>query len=379
MRTARTAERALRLVVDGPRAQYVCQSCRLHAARQFSTTSRHAVEMPWLKQMQQNLFGSKESRESDKIREEKQQKKIADDNKEGISTAPYETTVKGDQVYRVARLIDPSSNKDYIPAENWNRLERVGSEAWVKKRADKGEKYTGFLPRKPVELDNAQWQLLLKNVVVEVLTLAKNHRDVGQVVYRTHPGQLSVKHSQDVKIKLDQDGEAATVEFFGKLTEESILSHLSRELPEDLASTNGRKLALLENLRRGVAEEPAETAETMEWMNLRLENAEAKFYIVKRILQITGKRLSDPVVSRATTVEDLYNAYRAPIVPKKLHQQPQIKEVKVSIPNVKVHKKKQTTMHQEQEIGRWKIIEQELEKRRLPVKGPKLRGARVCL
>lgn len=93
--------------------------------------------------MQQSLFGSKESRESDKNREEKQLKKLAEDNKEGVSTAPYETTVKGGQVYRVARLIDPSSNKDYVPAETARGLERVGGEAWVKQRMDKGEKYTG--------------------------------------------------------------------------------------------------------------------------------------------------------------------------------------------------------------------------------------------
>lgn len=96
-------------------------------------------------------------------------------------------------------------------------------------------------------------------------------------------------------------------------------------------------------------------------------------------MQVTGKRVPDSVVSRATTVEDLYNAYKTPVAPKKLHQQPQMKEVKVSIPNVKVHRKKQKMMHQERAIGRWKVIEQELEKRGIPTKGTTFRGAKVTL
>lgn len=130
-----------------------------------------------------------------------------------------------------------------------------------------------------MELEDAQWQLLLKNIVVEVLTLAKNGRDVGEVVYRTHPGKLTIKHPQAVNIKIGEDRAAATVEFVGNLTEQSVLSHMAHNLSENPSSTNGQQLAFVENLRHFAAEETAELTETNKWMHLQLQDPDAKFAV----------------------------------------------------------------------------------------------------
>lgn len=134
-----------------------------------------------------------------------------------------------------------------------------------------------------MELEDAQWQLLLKNIVVEVLTLAKNGRDVGEVVYRTHPGKLTIKHPQAVNITVDADGGSATVEFVGdgKLSEDSVLNGIAHSLPlpEDPASTYGQQLAFVKNLRHFAAEETAELTETNKWMHLQLQDPDAKFAV----------------------------------------------------------------------------------------------------
>jgi len=41
----------------------------------------------------------------------------------------------------------------------------------------------------------------------------------------------------------------------------------------------------------------------------------------------------------------------------------------VDLPNVEIRERRYTPIDREKEIGRWKVIEQELEKRGLPVTG----------
>jgi hypothetical protein len=98
--------------------------------------------------------------------------------------------------------------------------------------------------------------------------------------------------------------------------------------------------------------------------------------ILKRTLQLTGKRLPDPVISTATTLADLYAAYKTPAPPKKLAHTPQIQQLKVELPNVSVHARRQTPIDKERKIGRWKVIEDELRARGLPVTGTRWQGAK---
>ena len=88
---------------------------------------------------------------------------------------------------------------------------------------------------------------------------------------------------------------------------------------------------------------------------------------MKRIMQLTGKRIPDAAISQAWTVEDLYMAFRVPEKPKKLVDAPEMKSLDADLPNVTVHRKKRTSIHKEKRIGRWKLIEDELLQRNLPV------------
>jgi hypothetical protein len=94
-------------------------------------------------------------------------------------------------------------------------------------------------------------------------------------------------------------------------------------------------------------------------------------------MQLTGKRLSDPAISTSTTLADLYNHLVVKPKPKKLVQTKEIHKLKVNNPNVTVHRTRQTPIHKERAVGRWKVIEEELVKRDLPVIGTRFRDAKV--
>ena len=46
-------------------------------------------------------------------------------------------------------------------------------------------------------------------------------------------------------------------------------------------------------------------------------------------------------------------------------------------PNATVHASRRTPIHKDKEVGRWKVIENELVSRGLPVTGSRYQGARV--
>lgn len=86
-------------------------------------------------------------------------------------------------------------------------------------------------------------------------------------------------------------------------------------------------------------------------------------------MQLTGHRIPDPTISKATTLRDLYETMKTKEPPKKLAQAPELKELKATTPNVAVYKSRRTPIHKEIEVGRWKVISDELIARDLPITG----------
>jgi hypothetical protein len=91
--------------------------------------------------MQDALFGSKEKKRSDELREAARKTQLENIKTEG--ELAVKTRVVEDVVYEIADVVDPTLHEDYVPASDWHGLEVVGGEAWVKQRADQGEQYTG--------------------------------------------------------------------------------------------------------------------------------------------------------------------------------------------------------------------------------------------
>jgi hypothetical protein len=85
----------------------------------------------------------------------------------------------------------------------------------------------------------------------------------------------------------------------------------------------------------------------------------------------------DPVISSATSMSDLYQALKTRPAPERLARAQQLKKVKKDLPNVTVHDHRRTPIHKHKDVGRWKVIEEELINRGLPVTGSRWQGAKT--
>ena len=93
--------------------------------------------------------------------------------------------------------------------------------------------------------------------------------------------------------------------------------------------------------------------------------------IVKRFQQLSGYRIPDPVISKSKTWELLIDTVAKDVgpKPKNLAETLMMKETLTSLPNLKIMDRRETPVDKEKEVGRWKVIEAELEERGLPVLG----------
>ncbi len=83
-------------------------------------------------------------------------------------------------------------------------------------------------------------------------------------------------------------------------------------------------------------------------------------------MQLTGTRIADPVISRLKNAGDIVRHMVKPAPAKRLIDDlAESKEIG-KLPNVEMWETRYTEKDRETEIGRWKLIEAELEKRGLP-------------
>lgn len=99
--------------------------------------------------------------------------------------------------------------------------------------------------------------------------------------------------------------------------------------------------------------------------------------ILKRVTQLTGHRLPDPVMTSATSMSDLYLAFKIKPQPKKLADERRMHKLNLDVPNITVHPVRQTPIHKDREVGRWKVIEQELINKGLPITGSRYQHAKT--
>lgn len=247
-----------------------------------------------------------------------------------------------------------------------------------------------FMPARRVPLTDRQLANLIHHVAVEVLALKKAGRDAREVCSPRSLQHDVWQNSRLASIKLDQNN-TASLQFQSNSTEQSILDGIPQQ---EIASTEQRP-ALQGNELGDLMEAHLQhyPEGTTPWMAMSLQDPAIKLavsllplllptttsntkQISKRLLQLTGGKPSDFLLSSASTLEDLYTAFKTKPAPKKLAQAEELREVLPAIPNVSVHAKKRTMIHKEKAVGRWKVIEEELMKRDLPITGSRWPGAR---
>lgn len=98
------------------------------------------------------------------------------------------------------------------------------------------------------------------------------------------------------------------------------------------------------------------------------------FQYLKRVSQLTGHFIPDQElasISNVSSVQDFLIRASTP-KPTKLAEQLIVEGTFDGIPNVKIYDRRQTPIDSEIETGQWKVIEEELTKRGLPITGRKV-------
>lgn len=137
-----------------------------------------------------------------------------------------------------------------------------------------------------------------------------------------------------------------------------------------------------------------------EWLQVSLENPEIKFavryplsqftnllamlytnktihQVLKRMMQLTGIRIPDAHLNSSKTASALLKLLIIPPKPRKLVDALSQKEDLVTLPNVSIYARRITPVDKERSLGRWKVIEKELEERGLPVTGHEAKRAYI--
>lgn len=86
-------------------------------------------------------------------------------------------------------------------------------------------------------------------------------------------------------------------------------------------------------------------------------------------MQLTGRRIPDPDISAITTPQSLLVHLVKKPKPKRIAEALLNSDRVAELPNVQILDKRYKPIDREVEVGRWKVIKEELEKRGLPVSG----------
>lgn len=136
----------------------------------------------------------------------------------------------------------------------------------------------------------------------------------------------------------------------------------------------------------GKSHTPDSTIAESGWQNVSLGDTDVKFavrylnihfssritdyvQVLKRVMQLTGVRIPDHAIEDISTAKALVGHLVKKPKPKKLVESLLVNERLTALPNVQIFDRRYTPIDKEKEIGRWKVIEKELQRRGLPVTG----------
>jgi len=349
---------------------------------------------------------STQSRKSVYFTERLRQKIWGTESPPGLKD-PYRARSEQNEQVTVRRPVRTESRKqtlapdltNYEPATTWDNLEEVGY-----KVQDSGPPYQGFMGTE-VMTDSDEITAAVHRAMVEVVALQLSGKPLSSVSNSfpdhdmTEDVQLVV-HENTIDLVYPDDSPFEQVL--------RMVSGGSAEIPQEVAHTpsssedinvdgapvdnssshrgGGHADKLFEDTAAVTSEMDAQdepgAVETLSserayeeliatwdpaWLQISLEDLDFKFAFVKRVMQLTGIRISDAHLNSAKSVEGLLKNLVKPAPPAKLVDALAEKEDLMSLPNVSVYASRRTQKHEETSVGRWKVIERELEERGLPV------------
>ncbi|KAI3395194.1 hypothetical protein diail_1688 [Diaporthe ilicicola] len=263
----------------------------------------------------------------------------------------------------------------YQPAADARGLEVVGGlGGWFERDEHWGasKRYTGFAPTHRVA-DAALLELNVRRATAEALAVAAAEQQQLLTGLWERGDKEDAVRALGLRLEVRDDGAvglpAADVE------------GVVRALRWDPDAPGSSVAAAGEEVGRQQfsADEAREIVQSWDqgWKKISLHDARLKFAITKRILQLTGHRIPDSKLPSVHTAGHLVALLVKPEPPTKLAEALEQQGELASLPNVRVHATRRTPVHKHQEVGRWKVIVKELEKRKMPATGDGGIGAYV--
>ncbi|KAI2617846.1 ribosomal subunit 39S-domain-containing protein [Hypoxylon sp. NC1633] len=265
---------------------------------------------------------------------------------------------------------DEVEDTSYMPALTSEGLATVGGlERWWEQPEhwSKSVRFTGFKPTRKV-VHPALLEALIRRAVVEAFALRQAGREEELVGAWPTGGDL--QRLVYVGINVAGDG---TVSLTGNVS--SLLDSLTWKdgVRVSEESTSGTSALGSTPRKRVLSVKLAQTyngAAGNGWEAAPLPDLRIKFAITKRFFQLTGRLVPDHQLSSITDVRSLLRAVLKPPKSKTLTQEIQERQKDlVMLPNVSVATKRVTRGDREKALGRFKLIEEELKKRSLPLQG----------
>ncbi|KAL2067340.1 hypothetical protein VTL71DRAFT_1765 [Oculimacula yallundae] len=403
-----------RTTVQSP-STYLCSACKHHASP-FSTSALRAADrkLSLTDRLRRNIWGT--------------------DNPPGLDDpygdkSVFDQTHKNEQKRQVAeqekkkaaRKSKKESAEDswdnYVEASTWDGLETVGftKQPWAEEH-----NYQSFVPRE-VTTDAEEITAALHRAMVEVFALQEagvpldripigvpgqdltldvtfDHSPSGPVLKfmdeapplgdiveavtaQAEAVDETAEHENPTEAEEDVAADRSTVDPLQRDSETAVDETLEKENPteseEDVAADRSSVDPLQDAEALQVTYEEVIASWGSSWLQVSLENPELKFAILKRFMQLTGIRIPDAHLGSSKTASALLKYLIVQPKPRKLVDALSQKEDLVSLPNVSIFPKRITPVQVERSLGRWKIIEEELQQRGLPVTGHESKRARI--
>ncbi|KAI1405092.1 ribosomal subunit 39S-domain-containing protein [Hypoxylon fuscum] len=273
---------------------------------------------------------------------------------EAVDDQPQQAYIPPPQRSYAERL-DQVSDPNYVPAMTADGLETVGGVGrWWDKPDHWSNDFASFRPSEKV-VDPALLEASVRRAVVEAFALRQAGRQ-DELVSTWPSGTVEeLRRIVQVGIGVAEDGVVS----------------LNGNVDDVIESLNWNDETPSASLQPS-AEEAQKYKETWDqgWKTISLSEPRIKFAVTKRIFQLTGQLVPDHQLSSIADVGSLLRAVQKPPKPKTLTQEIQEhRQDLVQLPNVSVAAKRITRGDREKAVGRFKLVEEELKKRDLPLEG----------
>ncbi|KAL4893378.1 ribosomal subunit 39S-domain-containing protein [Aspergillus ambiguus] len=375
--------------LQGPRTLYVCSVCRQEArprpllARQFLRNASSNTT-PITERVRRKIWGTEnppglkdpygESLLEKRFRKDQpeQQQAVAEEPAEAVQAV--EENVAPEEV---------AAAEAYEPATTWEGLPRVGHLGeWSKRPRSEADTYESFMLKKKLT-KKGHLALAAHQTAVELCLMHSLNKPLTSICDVKEHDKAVFKLLWKCKIQPNgQWGEALT---YPDQETKDALVYIFEQIgaqQEPEAAVAEEQVASEESVE---ASEFEESVEDIQWgastppffgyadvrdkgyLSLPLDDLTTKFAFLKRFSQLSGHYFPDPAIHSISTVAEAVGYIQTVLSPKpkKLAEHLAGNQRLQNMSNVKVFPKKQKRMDQDEELGRKKVIEEELRARGL--------------